>query len=125
MPQGSRGVDAVDAAGGFTVKAATAYCNLAEVLVDGMRLYIPTQEEVDSGSVAAVSGQENVSDGTVNINTADKEVLMTLPGIGATKAENIVKYRSRVGSFQTLEELMNVSGIGQAVFEALRDKITL
>ena len=125
LPEGSRGIDAVQAAGGFTAEAATAYCNLAEVLVDGMRLYIPTQEEVDTGLVPVASGQEVQSTVMVNINTAEKEELMTLPGIGESKAESIVKYRSKVGRFQTIEELMNVSGIGEAVFESLCDKITV
>ena len=125
LPEGSRGIDAVQAAGGFTSEAATAYCNLAEVLADGMRLYIPTQEEVDAGLVPVVSGQEGQLTGMVNINTAEKEELMTLPGIGESKAESIVKYRSKVGRFQTIEELKNVSGIGEAVFESLCDKITV
>lgn len=125
LPEGSRGIDAIQAAGGFTAEAATAYCNLAEVLTDGMRLYIPTQEEVDTGLVSVVSGQERQPIGIVNINTAEKEELMTLPGIGESKAESIVKYRSKVGHFQTIEELKNVSGIGEALFESLCDKITV
>ena len=125
LPEGSRGIDAIQAAGGFTVEAATAYCNLAEELTDGMRLYIPTKEEVDAGLVPVVSSQEEQSTGIVNINTAEKEKLMTLPGIGESKAENIVKYRSKVGRFQTIEELKNVSGIGEALFESLCDKITV
>ena len=125
LPEGSRGVDALEAAGGFLSEAATAYCNLAQVLTDGMRLYIPTKEEAATGLIEEADKQEQGSAGLVNINRADKETLMTLPGIGESKAESIVTYRSRIGSFQTLEELMNVSGIGQAVFEALRDKITL
>lgn len=125
LPEGSRGIDAIQAAGGFTAEAATAYCNLAEVLADGMRLYIPTQEEVDAGLIPVVSGQEKQLNGIVNINTAEKEELMTLPGIGESKAESIVKYRSKVGRFQTIEELKNVSGIGEALFESLCDKITV
>lgn len=125
LPEGSRGIDAVQAAGGFTADAATAYCNLAKVLADGMRLYIPTKEEVDAGLVPGVSGQETQLTGMVNINTAEKEELMTLPGIGESKADSIVKYRSKVGRFQTIEELKNVSGIGEAVFESLCDKITV
>ena len=72
LPEGSRGIDAIQAAGGFTAEAATAYCNLAEVLTDGMRLYIPTQEEVDTGLVSVVSGQERQPTGIVNINTIKK-----------------------------------------------------
>lgn len=125
LPEGSRGIDAIQAAGGFTAEAATAYCNLAEILTDGMRLYIPTQEEVDAGLVPVVSGQEKQPTGIVNINTAEKEELMTLPGIGESKAESIVKYRSKVGRFQSIEELKNVSGIGEALFESLCDKITI
>ena len=125
LPEGSRGIDAIRAAGGFTQDAVTAYCNLAEVLSDGMRLYIPTQEEIEAGVIPIVSGQESQPALLVNINTAEKEELMTLPGVGESKAESIVKYRTKVGRFQTIEELMNVSGIGEAVFESLCDKITI
>jgi len=125
LPEGSRGIDAIQAAGGFAAEAATAYCNLAEVLTDGMRLYIPTQEEVNAGMIPVVSGKEGQLTGMVNINTAEKEELMTLPGIGESKAESIVKYRAKVGRFQTIEELKNVSGIGEALFESLCDKITV
>ena len=125
LTKGSRGIDAVQAAGGFTAEAATAYCNLAEVLADGIRLYIPTQKEVDAGTVPVGAVQEKQPTGMVNINTAEKEELMTLPGIGASKAESIIKYRAKVGRFQTIEELMNVSGIGESLFESLSDKITV
>ncbi|MGN1085102.1 MAG: helix-hairpin-helix domain-containing protein [Lachnospiraceae bacterium] len=128
FPEGSRLVDAVTAAGGFTEEADTTYHNLAAYLADGQKLYVPSVAETKELSVA-----ERIDDGgktgeaqenePVNINTADKELLMTLDGIGEAKAESILNYRKKVGPFQSIEELKNVTGIGEAMFERMKDKI--
>ena len=65
------------------------------------------------------------SDGKININTADKEQLMTLPGIGESKAAAIISYREKHGSFRSVEELMEISGIKEGVFQKVRDMITI
>ena len=72
------------------------------------------------------SGEGRVADaGKVNINQASEEELMTLPGIGASKAADIVRYREEQGGFEQIEDIMNISGIKEAVFEKIKDKITV
>ncbi len=131
LPSGSRLTDAVAAAGGFLETADSAYHNLAAVLEDGQRVYIPTLAETESMSVserlADTDEAQSVSHGNhsqgnkVNLNTADAEELMTLSGIGEAKAAGILEYREKVGPFQSIEELKNVSGIGDAMFERVKE----
>lgn len=130
LPEGSRLQDGIAAAGGFRTDADTVYHNLAALLKDGQKIYVPTTDETKTISVeeragetdARLDGEKNESQ-PVNLNTADLEQLMTLSGIGEAKAESILKYREKVGSFQKIEELMNVSGIGEAMFERIKEDI--
>jgi len=137
LPAGSRLTDGIEAAGGFIESADTTYHNLAAYLTDGQKIYVPTVEETkelsvsqrlenigknENGGTSAPSGTENQK---VNINTADFTELMTLSGIGEAKAESILQYRERVGLFQCVEELKNVSGIGDAMFERVKEHITV
>ncbi|MBR6405372.1 MAG: helix-hairpin-helix domain-containing protein [Lachnospiraceae bacterium] len=118
LPLGSRVYEALDAAGGLTQEAEEGLINLAEPLTDGEMIYFPKKGE-DS------SGQVQLSDGKVDLNRAGKEELMTLPGIGETKAEAILQYRKEHGPFQTIEELMQVSGIGEALFEKIKNRVKI
>lgn len=119
LESGKRICDAIILAGGFTEKADRIAINQAEVLVDGMQIYIPMEGEmIDSG---VSSGQ--VNDGLVNINTATVEELMTLSGIGESRAEAIVTYRDTNGSFNKIEDLMKVEGIKEGIFNKFKDKI--
>lgn len=120
LPEGSRGKDALDAAGGFAENAARDAVNLAETLKDGMKLYFPTTEECAEGMWTA---QEE--SGLVNINTAGVDVLCTLPGIGEAKAKSIVAYREANGSFGSIEDIMNVSGIKDNAYNKIKDLITV
>ena len=116
-----RGVDAVNGAGGLTDLADTAAVNLAEPLTDGQHIHIPTKE------IFLQSPQNysaNSSD-LVNINTADAERLATLKGIGPALAQRIIDYREQHGAFKTIDEIKNVSGIGEKKFAAFSDKITV
>lgn len=132
--EGSRMVDAVSAAGGFTKEADSTYHNLAAYLADGQKIYVPTVLETKELTAAErIGGTEGasqsqgdaaLSSGKVNINTADKELLMTLDGIGEAKAESILAYRQKAGPFRSIDELINVNGIGQTMFERVKDKIT-
>lgn len=115
LPEGSRIFEAIEQAGGFREDAATIGVNQAQVLEDEMTVYVPTVEEEVS--------EESVSDGKVNINKASKEELMTLPGVGASRAESIIKYREQNGGFQTIEDIMQVSGIKEGLFEKIKDLI--
>lgn len=108
----SRVIDAIDAAGGFTKTAREASINLARFLTDGEQLYI--------GSV-----EEEVKDDRININLASKEELMQLPGIGESKAEAILAYRSLHGNFISIEDLTKIEGIKDGVLQKIKDKITI
>ncbi len=139
LPDGSRLIDGITAAGGFAGDADTTYHNLAELLYDGQKVYIPTREETEGMSVwerekqiedRTVAGtglqpENGEVCGKVNINTAEAEELMTLSGIGKAKAESIIQYREKAGPFQSIEELRNVSGIGEAMLERVKDNIVV
>lgn len=115
LPAQSRVFEAVQMAGGFSEDAAVSHINQAEVLEDETRLYIPTMNEITE--------EQSQSDGKVNINTAAKEELMTLPGVGEAKAALIIQYREEHGSFQKVEDIMNISGIKEGLFGKIKDYI--
>ena len=124
LPQGSRICDAVEAAGGLTEEASSDYWNLAEVLSDGQMICFPTKEEASERQKSREE-EDAVSDGKVNINTAGKEQLMTIPGVGETRAAAILAYRSDHGAFSNTEEIMQVSGIKDALYARMREYITV
>lgn len=115
LPAGSRIYEAVEMAGGFREDAATAEVNQAEVLQDEARLYVPTISETIS--------EEAEDDGKINLNKATKEELMTLPGVGASRADSIIQYRNENGGFKSIEEIMQISGIKEGLFEKIKDLI--
>lgn len=119
LPQGSRAEDALLAAGGFAEDASRDYVNLAGYVSDGEKLYFPTREEVSAG----IQVQAEADDGLVNINTADVAALCTLPGIGESRARDIIAYREAHGDFESCEDIMKVSGIKTSVYEKLSDRI--
>lgn len=127
LPEGSRVCDLFAMAGGFTENAATDYWNQARLLVDGEMLYVPTTEEVEERQLdgSTTSQAETDDPNKVNINTASKEELMTLPGIGEAKALAIIAYRQENGPFSTLEELKEVEGIKDGVFSKMKDYIEI
>lgn len=123
----SRVADALTAAGGFTSEADTDAVNLAETVQDGQKIYFPFEGEAfeaseDQGIVSV--GTEN-ADGKVNLNTATKEQLTSLPGIGDVKAENIIQYREQNGCFQNIQDIMNVNGIGDSIYQQIQELITV
>lgn len=111
----------IELAGGFREDASMESLNLAQGVQDGMQIYVPSKEEAVSYHV---SSEENSSK-KLNLNMASKGDLTELPGIGDAKAEAILSYRDANGAFQTIEELMNVSGIKEAIFEQIKDLITV
>ena len=122
VPADSRVNDVLEAAGGFDEEASTSAVNLAGKVSDGDRIYIPKEgEEVTAAGTVMEAAEQT---GQVNINTAGKEELMTLPGIGETRAEDIIKYREQHGGFTQVEDLMNVNGIKEGTFSKLRDRVT-
>lgn len=123
LPPGSRIVDAVELAGGLCEEADESYVNLAQIPADGEQIFIPTYEEA---KLLKQSSPENgVSGGKVNINTADKALLCSLPGIGDTRAADIIAYRRDHGGFATVEDIMHVTGIKEASFQKIKELITV
>lgn len=123
MPEGSRVYEAVEYAGGFLPEADKAYLNLAAVVIDGQKLLVLSKEEAATASKSQWQSSENETSGKVNINTATKEELMTLSGIGESRAKSIINYRESHGGFSAIEDIMNVSGIKEAAFEKIKDSI--
>lgn len=119
LPEGSRAWEAVEAAGGLAEGASQAAVNLAAVLQDGEKLYIPAL-----GEEVAKEADETDS-GLVNLNTADAGRLQTLPGIGESRAADILSYREKSGGFRSVEEIMLVPGIKESTYEKIRDMITV
>lgn len=121
---GQRICDAIAAAGGLSEQAAGDSLNQAEVLSDGQMLRVLTIEE--AAAATEQPGQETAEsshDGRVDINTADVSALMSLPGIGQSKADAIIAYRNEHGAFKAPEELMNISGIKEGVYQKIKDSI--
>lgn len=120
---GARVYQAIDLAGGLTENAAGTYINLAETLMDGQQLYVPCFDDTGDVALPEGLGKSGQSDSRVNINTATSVELETLPGIGEGKAARIISYRENYGPFETVEDLTQVSGIGEATLDQLRDLI--
>lgn len=114
--------DAIVAAGGATDEADLDHINLAMPVSDGQHVYIARYGE-ESPPVQIPSGQR-VTGGRINVNTADLAALESLPGIGPVMAQRILDYRQDHGPFSRSEDIMNVSGVGPATFEGIRDLIT-
>lgn len=151
LSEGSRLYEAVEKAGGMTSEAAGEYVNLAQVVEDGQQVWIPGIEDIkkyqENGTdVSRIElmqnsriniGSENKSSvtgsgdgsaalgGLVNLNTASRDELMTLNGIGASRADAILSYREEKGNFHKIEDIMKVPGIKNAAFQKIKDKITV
>lgn len=124
LMEGSRVCDAFLAAGGLTEEAAGDYWNQARVLQDGEMIYVPTREEAIDREPERDNGPNTSSNnGKININTATKEELMTLPGIGESRALSIIAYRKEHGVFSSPEEIMEVSGIKEGMYEKMKEYI--
>ena len=150
LEAGSRIANAIEKAGGVKENADMTDINLAYPLEDGMKIHIPTKEETEANknnenmidesyvtsSSGGVSSKEDTnstqgssklttSNEKVNINTATQEELDTLPGIGPSIASKIIDYREQNGKFNSIEEIKEVSGIGDAKYEKIKDSITI
>lgn len=123
LDEGSIVEDLIFAAGGITEEGDLNNINRAEELSNHQSIIIPNinETEVQQENILSVSGNNN--EDIININTASISELDTLPGIGASKAESIINYREENGKFKTIEEIKNVSGIGEGVFEKIKNKI--
>jgi len=130
LKEGSRVFQAIEKAGGVTDQAAAEYLNMAEQVKDGMKIVVPGKEEVEAAKARGeislqAEASLNVQKTKVNLNTATKEELMTLRGVGEAKAADILKYRESHGGFQKIEDIMKISGIKDAAFQKIKDDITI
>ena len=141
IPYDSRIYDAVKVVGGFQEEACGDYVNLAQSLEDGCKIVIPTELQVSQETIQDkteepfqvviteqnTQGENDSSEKSllVNINTADEERLTTLTGIGKSRAKSIIVYREEHGAFNSIEEIMNVSGIKEASYQKIKDEITV
>ena len=135
MPVGSRVQDAVEAAGGPTREADLARVNLARLVVDGEQVHVPAPGDPDppvgpvtGGAATGGSGgggSTSGASGPVSLNTADLAGLDTLPGVGPVLAQRIVDWRTQHGRFTSVEELGEVSGIGEKLLAQLSPLVTL
>ena len=125
LDEGSRVGDAIEAAGGITENADLTDINRAAFVEDGEKIYIPPAEiEGEEDGDASSSGQQaSRGDGRININTADSAQLQELDGIGPATAQKIIDYRKENGRFSSIEDIKNVSGIGDKSFEKIKDRI--
>ena len=129
LQEGARIEDAIIAAGGLTTMADITKVNLAYCLEDGQKLYIPCINDQNKEYIASENGSgviENAEEGSeniVNINKASLTELTKLPGVGESLAQRIVNYREENGKFKSIEDLKNVSGIGDKKFESLKEYI--
>ena len=122
VEEGERVYDVVEKAGGLLKTADEKQINFAMKLYDEMVIYIPEINELGP-EVSYPAEMNSNNDEKVNINQADAAELETLPGIGPSKAATIIQYREENGSFKEIEELMNISGIGEKTFEKLKEQI--
>lgn len=151
LPAGSRVEDAIEQAGGVTESADLTTINRAALLSDGDKIYIPKKGETDlplsaqgtggggnsgsgypgsasagaGGSGSSSAGMVSASEGKVNLNTADLSQLQTLSGVGPVTAQKIIDYREETGGYGSVEDLKNVSGIGDKTFEKLKNDVTI
>ena len=131
LSAGARVYQAIERAGGTLEGASPESLNLAQQAEDGQKIYVPSKEEAEAGtfpqddSWGAMSSSREQGGGKVNLNTAGLEELMTLTGIGQTRAEAIITYREEEGAFQAPEDIMKVDGIKEGIYEKLKDEITV
>ena len=125
LKEGSRVIDAIEAAGGITEEADLSLINLAYILQDGEKIYVPSvndKEEFESSSYIQTYG-ESKKELKVNINTANQTELEKIPGIGSSIAGRIIEYRNENGKFKGIEELKNVSGIGESKYNNIKSYV--
>lgn len=130
LEEGSRIDDAIKVAGNITEFADLSKVNLAYELSDGQKVYIPSIKDESEEYISENAGEnviedEDVKDGKININTADIDLLQTINGVGESLANKIIDYRKQNGKFKSIDDLKNVSGIGEKKFEDIKDKVVV
>ena len=117
LSEDARVTDAIIAAGGMTEEADQTYLNQAAFVEDGQKIYVPAVEELDV--------MNNGVSGKISLNRAGIAELTTLTGVGVAKAKAIIQYRESNGGFKSIEEIMNIEGIKEGVFDRIKDEISV
>ena len=129
IDEGSRIADAIDLVGGLTSDASTKNINLAYELQDGEKIYIPSKEESHNNEetiqVVSMGNTQSSSNGKININTASIDELQTISGIGKSTAQKIIDYRNENGKFKKIEELKEITGIGDRKYDIIKEQVTV
>lgn len=126
LEEGSRVIDGINMAGGVNEEACPDAVNLAKEVSDGEKVYIPTKKEASDGVFETSNVELSLKGASkININTANEAKLCEITGIGATRAKAIIQYREGHGGFKSVEELKNVTGIGEKTFEKIKEEITV
>ena len=125
FPSGARVADAIETAGGPTPRADLDLLNLAEPLRDGTKVAVLRAGEAAAPTSAPIADEGSAPGALIPLNTADQAMLETIPGVGPVTATAILTYRDEVGSFTSLEQLLEVDGIGPATFDNIRAYVTL
>ena len=139
LKEGARVVDAIEAGGGETDEADLGSLNLAYMLSDGEKIYVPNKEETSQESqereyiTSAKADSEQSENGAkstgtnlkININTAKQEELTQITGVGESTAKKIIEYRTQNGKFKSIEDIKNIPGIGDSKFNAMKEEITV
>ena len=125
VTDGTRLHQVIDQAGGLTKDADIDAINRAELVTDGQKILIPAKTEsgAENGADGASATATPAPSGKININQADSTALQEIPGVGPATADKIIQYREANGRFQAIEDIKNVSGIGDKTFEKMKDKI--
>ena len=130
LKEGARVTDVIQEAGGMTEDADAKSVNLAASLSDEEVIYVANKDEnvsvldqTSTGQVSDKGGQAVSKDGKINLNTATSEQLQTISGIGAKRTEDIIAYRESHGGFQSVDDLKNVSGIGDKTLDKIRESL--
>lgn len=121
VSEGTRLFELIEKAGGLTENADIGNVNRAEEVYDGQKVVIYSTEEEKDGYIS----QSEADTGKVNINRADSSALQTIPGVGPATAQKIIEYRESNGRFSSIEEIKNISGIGEKTFENMKEYITV
>ena len=134
LEENSRIIDAINISGGLNKNANTSYTNLSKKLTDAEVIKIYTNDEIkklekenpqELPKIEEEVKNEIIENPKININTADLKTLQTLSGIGESKANSIIEYRTTNGNFKSIEDIKNVSGISEALYEKIKDFITI
>lgn len=123
VKSGTRLFEVIDLSGGLTSEAACDYVNQAREISDGEQIRIPTREEAKE--MQTKSQEQEKTDTKIDINTASKELLCTIPGVGKSKAEAIITYREEKGNFQSIEDIKKVTGIKDGMYGKMEAYITV